>query len=623
MNSISYVFLFVFCGFFSQALNANEPAPWLKKHLDENQYNEQAHITGQAVGGEILFALERSIFKQVDIISPQTKQPALVNFNNFSVDTDRFHYVRMTLNQVGGLQIDVPFGIFEGVTGGQLFVQGDMKVSGEYGQLIFQGLRISHSQRAKKAGDMAVLDIINAQGQVLFELAHIHTELSEQKSLLKFNHMDIHLSAWMANQLHQPELAGRVVGRAKMVSSVSFNSPDYIVNKAQTKAFCDNRPIWPTEQSPADVALIELSAQLRNYPPDTDYKVITPSARLKNIGAVDVPWYQFFSGNFPPYNNDQHPYLIWNLYKVKEGRMTQIAASAMKHAFFTTNTSCSGTNCGDNHILWPECEDLYGVGSNDNGQFLGPREELNPFTGVWDSCNSFFDPGCTGSQTTGAGANGQRMTVKIDDLDDPQAQFFLSAWYIIRDDKDIYNTMGSRELGFVVNGSQVTEYEIGVMAQGPAADRWINTQGFDLPNLTSSFRVFRPDQGALSVKVKVTNLNGGLYQYHYFVENYDYNSGIEGLRIPVQTGVNVSQYDFHDVDEEALNDWPMVINSGHIKMDAVNGNLIDWGFGYGFTVVLAQPPIQGMVSLTGGLAGETFNVPALVPLNDLIFMDGF
>ena len=64
-------------------------------------------------------------------------------------------------------------------------------------------------------------------------------------------------------------------------------------------------------------------------------------------------------------------------------------------------------------------------------------------------------------------------------------------------------------------------------------------------------------------------------------------------------------------------------NSGHIEMDAVNGNLIDWGFGYGFTVVLAQPPIQGLVSLTGGLGEGEFNVPALVPLNDLIFMDGF
>ena len=91
----------------------------------------------------------------------------------------------------------------------------------------------------------------------------------------------------------------------------------------------------------------------------------------------------------------------------------------------------------------------------------------------------------------------------------------------------------------------------------------------------------------------------------------------------MQAGVNVSQYDFYDVDEEALNDWSMVESFGHIDMDASHENSINWGYGYGFTVVVAQPPIQGTVRLTGGMVGETFNVPALVPLNDLIFMDGF
>ncbi|KAA3641708.1 MAG: hypothetical protein DWP95_06315 [Proteobacteria bacterium] len=604
--------------------HASDPsAPWLLNHSNQQEYNEQALITGQAVGGEILFALERSVFKEVELSSSQPQQPALLTFNRFSVDPDRFHQIRMPLNQVGGLQIDVPYGIFEGVTGGRLFIKGDMKVTGEYGQLTFRGLRISHSNRPKKVGDMAVLDVKNAQGQVLFELAHIHTELSVSKSLLSFNHMDVHLSSWMANQLQQPELAGRVVGRAKMVSSVSFNSPDYIVNKIEQKAFCDNRPLWPTEKNPADVALIELSGQLRNYPPDADFKVLTPSARLKNVGAIDVPWYQFFTGNFPPYNNDQHPYLIWNLYKVKEGRFTQIAASAMKHAFFTTNSSCSATNCGNNHILWPECEDLYGVSSNDNGQFLGPREELNPFTGIWNNCGSFFNPGCTGSQTVGAGANGHRMIVKISDLNDPQAQFYLSAWYVIRDDNNINNSMGSREMGFVVNGNQVSESQIGVMEQGPAADRWISTQGFDVPGMTSSFRVLRPGAGQLSVKTKVIDLGGGLYRYHYFVENYDYNPALSALAVPMQVGTNVSQYDFNDVDDNALNDWPLNIGTELLQMTASNAHFIDWGYGFTFSMTLSQAPLQGSVRLTGELGEGDFWVPALVPQTDLIFADGF
>ena len=62
--------------------------------------------------------------------------------------------------------------------------------------------------------------------------------------------------------------------------------------------------------------------------------VFTPSSELRNnvhsgsahstvtgdpidtssvLYAADIHWYAKFSGNFPPYNNDQHPYLIWNL----------------------------------------------------------------------------------------------------------------------------------------------------------------------------------------------------------------------------------------------------------------------------------------------------------------------
>ena len=43
---------------------------------------------------------------------------------------------------------------------------------------------------------------------------------------------------------------------------------------------------------------------------------VAPSATLKNVGVTDIPWHGKFSGNFPPYNNDQHPYLAWNMYRL-------------------------------------------------------------------------------------------------------------------------------------------------------------------------------------------------------------------------------------------------------------------------------------------------------------------
>src|SRR5690606_23535220 len=86
--------------------------------------------------------------------------------------------------------------------------------------------------------------------------------------------------------------------------------------------------------------------------------VITPSATLKNnvnegtarptvandplgtsteLWTASIPWYQKFTAPSPPYNNDQHPYLIWNMYRTNpDGSFEQIGRSGVKHASLTT-----------------------------------------------------------------------------------------------------------------------------------------------------------------------------------------------------------------------------------------------------------------------------------------------
>jgi hypothetical protein len=311
---------------------------------------------------------------------------------------------------------------------------------------------------------------------------------------------------------------------------------------------------------------------------------------------------------------------MWNLYQEKNGRFTQIAASALKHAFYTTNQQCT-LNCFNNNILWLGCRDTYGYYSNNNGQYLGPRSELNPYLGTWDSCGSFFDPGCTGQQTQGAGSDEQRMRVKVSEISDALSTYYLSSWYVVRDDINIYNSMGSRPVAYNSSSQYLTN--TGPFAQGPAADRWVPNNGFDPSGYASSFRLLRPGAGHLSVKTKVIDLGGGLYRYHYFVENYDYNPGLSALRIPLQPGTTISQYDFTDVDDNGLNDWPMNNTVSALDMASSNGHFINWGYGFTFSVTLSQAPIQGSVRLSGEQGEGDFWVPALVPLTDLIFADGF
>ncbi len=610
------VFTLSFASVHSELKRPDTPAPWLKELIDQPQYKDQINRFGFAVGGEMRLKLEQRLADEI-------LMPNLYQSGRRLLDYDQHlggQYVtgEYAIKKVGGLQLFLPFGIFEGVQAGQLFVEGSLILRHQERALVFKDLRIAHAKRPPKAGDMAVLDMINGQGEVLFHLDNIHTVWEQNNNVLRYQHVDVRVSQWLAKKLNKAHISGHVVGSLQMVNDVTQSTLNADVKGGPPQ--CDSRPVWPSPQDPADVMLIELTGESRQVNGGGTDRIVIPTARLQNVGAADVPWYEMFTGSFPPHNNDQHPYLIWNLYREKEGQFTHIAASALKHAYYTTNQQCT-LNCFDNHILWPGCRDTYGEHSNDNNLYLGPRDEINPFLGTWDSCGSFFDPGCTGSRTNAASGDGQRMRVKLNELNDSQSNYYLSAWYIVRDDINIYNSMGSRPVAY--NPGSQDLINTGPFAQGPAADRWVPDNGFNVPAMTSSFRVLRPGAGHLSVKSKVINLGGGLYRYHYFVENYDYNPGISQLVIPAENNVSVTQYELNDVDDIALNDWLLNQTTGQIELNAVNNHWINWGYAFTFSLTLSRPPVQGVVQITGEQGDGQFSVQALVPAPDLIFADGF
>ncbi len=594
----------------------DNPAPWLQELINQPQYKDQINRFGFAVGGQIRIKLESHLAETIEMPQQLKETSRLLDYDQYL--GGQYITGEYNLKNVAGLQLFLPFGIFEGVQSGQLFVEGSLVMLNQGRALAFKDLRIAHAKRPPKAGDMAVLDITDGNGHALFHLDNIHTVWEQNNNVLRYQHVDMRLSSWLAEQLNKSHLSGRVVGSLQMINNVTQNDLNATVKGGPPQ--CNSRPVWPSAQDPADVMLIELTGESRQVDGGGTDRIVIPKARLQNIGDADVPWYRKFTGSFPPHNNNQHPYLIWNLYQEKEGRFTQVAASALKHAFYTTNQQCT-LNCYDNNILWPGCRDTYGQLSNDNNLHLGPRQEINPFLGTWDSCGSFFDPGCTGSQTNAASNDGQRMRVKLNEINDAQANYYLSAWYVVRDDIDIYNSMGSRPVAYSATSKYLTN--TGPFEQGPAADRWVANNGFDPSGYASSFRLLRPGAGHLSVKTKVIDIGGGLYRYHYFVENYDYNPGLSGLEIPLQSGTTVSQYDFTDVDDIGLNDWPLNNTGTSLEMASSNDHYITWGYGFTFSVTLSQTPIQGSVRLTGEQGEGDFWIPALVPLTDLIFADGF
>ena len=146
---------------------------------------------------------------------------------------------------------------------------------------------------------------------------------------------------------------------------------------------------------------------------------MVPDATVGNVGVTEVPWHEKFSGNFPPYDNDQHPYLVWNMYRLSNGVMEQIGISPLKHAFLTINNGCT---CSDFHILGVGCNDTYGVLNNDSLGDLTLRPEITAYTGIWKRCGSIFDPDCDGlpnNPPPRSGPMDRRMAVATADLGVP------------------------------------------------------------------------------------------------------------------------------------------------------------------------------------------------------------
>ena len=96
-----------------------------------------------------------------------------------------------------------------------------------------------------------------------------------------------------------------------------------------------------------------------------------------NVGTVNLSWVA---------STNQHPVIGCSLYRVKDGRMEQIGISWLKHGFTALTGSVCNTcnNPGTGSLLGVGCSDPYSAGLNGNAGNLGPRFQVNPFTGFFN-----------------------------------------------------------------------------------------------------------------------------------------------------------------------------------------------------------------------------------------------
>jgi hypothetical protein len=505
--------------------------------------------------------------------------------------------------------------------------------------------------------------------------------LDESAGSLHMPTIDLRIGPALAAWLGRPAAAGLVIAELTVDSRLTALSPAPATPKSCTA------PEWHgTNGKLTDVLLeyVDVQQMRCKRGDDTTFPftvcdgpnssggtddgevVFAPSASLRNSNTAttaDVPWYEkFLPGTpLPPYNNDQHPILSWNMYRIDaDGRIQQIGRSGAKHAWFTTNEECADPTCSGGNVLGRACRDVYTTGSNDLDFYLAPRSEIVPSRGLWGRCGSIFDNqpvagpgGCDGVQDFDGQASpigyAYRLAVRESAIERPAndgAGWLFESWYTVRDDMDIENTMGWIEVTPQWNGSQ---WVIGIVQgtpfrTGPAVDGWIAAGN----QATQRNSPLSTPEGTARVAVKVTELGTGRWRYDYAVMNIDFARavtagaepdlrvlearGFGGISILRPQSAGITATAFAGVHAVGGNDWTATVTppgaSASVSFTANGGtDTLDWGTLFRFTIEANAPPVEGTVSLLparidAGLPSQ-YSVQSLIPGQPPLFADGF
>ncbi|NCT67308.1 MAG: hypothetical protein GXC76_06635 [Rhodanobacteraceae bacterium] len=565
-------------------------------------------------------------------------------------DRDRFE-----LRRSGSLEFHVEGGYFRGFDGGSLQANGGYTIDLANGERI----DLSEFRLRRSPQDTLILDFVGSDGVAWFYIDRLMYELVDDNRTLAVGAMDMRISTALAERIGHPEAAGWPIADLALTTEVQVTGNGMIP--------LASNPHWHGSAAP-DGGIYEADLFMKTFtmsytrcqgctgPSGTGSIVFTPSSTLQNnvnagslavtisgqgaLGtsnakwAASIPWNQKFTGNFAPYGNDQHPYLIWNLYRTNaDGRLEQIGRSGVKHAWLTTNGSCLDPADHDSHILGRGCTDTYGTGNNDTSSDLGPRSEIVPATGIWGRCGSIYDPNCVGSQTASPnGSYDQRLVVREQQVSatvNPGATYLFESWYLAREDVNIYNSMATVTGAPNWSGSAWapgggTNYKL-----GPAIDRWVDPAN---PGALARNQELATRDGNTKLAVKVKDLGDGTWRYDYAVMNLDYaravtegnapnirvrsNKGFDRFSVPLPEGAVVSATWFSDGDVNAANDWTVDTSGGQVSWTApASGNTLDWGTLFSFSFTVNKAPLDSLGELRVAEAGSPsgYTVATLAP----------
>ena len=344
----------------------------------------------------------------------------------------------------------------------------------------------------------------------------------------------------------------------------------------------------------SDVAITELT-DLWRWGAVGDVTAFNVGTEICNVGDEIIPWQA---------STSHHPAISNNMYRLMDGRFEQIGLSWVKHGYLSTNSPGCG-NCqdpGSGALLGIGCSDVYAAILNGDQSRLGPRADINSFTGVFP-----FPP----TRDSGRGRLDGRMQLHAADLDpalNAGARYFVEGRYIVPEDAQDgngANNASHREVRVTGSSSFNLQFNGATQAQRPAIFAWR-----DADPSVQIHEVLVPGEGAFVLAHKVSDNGDGTWDYEYALYNHDSDRAANGFAVPLPNGTTLGQAGFHDIDYHSGEpqdgtDWGFAQRRGHAVWRTAgfaqnpNANALRWGTLYNFRFTADRAP--GPAVLTIGL----------------------
>jgi hypothetical protein len=185
-----------------------------------------------------------------------------------------------------------------------------------------------------------------------------------------------------------------------------------------------------------------------------------------------------------------------------------------------------------------------------------------------------MDPECDDVRNFPPPADGleRRLHVAEADLQLAGANYYFEAGYLVKDDIDIFNTMGWRKVTPLGPGFWTFSLDTS-LANGPSLDAWVPRGTL---TASESAQVHDTGVGELEVASKVVDQGGGLHRYEYALMNFNFDRQLNGFSVPLEPGSTVSQVAFSDATDVASDDWTPTVGATSVSWNAPAGLGADW-----------------------------------------------